>query len=332
MNADPAAAAPEHGHRDDHVVGFYERDVDLAASVARFLSGALDDGGAGVVIATAAHRATIADALAGRGYSLTDLTTTGRYRAFDASETLSRFMRGDGLDHEAFRATVAPILDEMGDRNAPLHAFGEMVGLLWDAGNVTAAIELERYWNALTAPRGFALYCAYAMSSIEMVDDIGAAKDLCDQHSDVVALHDPLVRVPHAIGPVATDSYDRLFIATPSALSRVRTFVREALRTWGDDELFDVAGIIAAELATNAMVHAHSPFRVRLARSPAAIRIAVHDTSLAPPEQLDFDHTRSGGRGIAIVAALARTWGTQPDGRGKVVWAELARDPAYSAP
>jgi len=324
------AAEPEHRH--DHVVGFYERDADLVASVARFLSGALDDDGAAVVIATPAHRAAIADALAGRGLSVTDLTAAGRYRAFDAAETLARFMHGDRLDRDAFVATSASMLDGLDESTAPLHAFGEMVALLWDAGNVAAAMELERFWNDLAAPRGFALYCAYAMSSIEATGDLGAAKDVCDQHSGVVALHDPLTRVPDVRRPGDDDSYHRLFVAAPSALSRVRTFVREVLREWGDDELFDVAGIVAAELATNSMVHAHSPFRVCVSRSPSAIRIAVHDASVTPPEQLALDRNRSGGRGIAIVAALAQTWGTEPEGPGKVVWADLARDPVYSAP
>jgi len=329
-----AVVAAEHEHRPDrpnHVVAFYERDVELIAAVAKFLSGAFDDDGAGIVIATAPHRAAIADALAGLGYSLTDLTATGRYRALDAAETLTRFMRDGRPDRGAFAATIGSILDELTATANPVHAFGEMVGLLWDAGNVAAAIELEELWNDLAAPCGFALYCAYAMSSIAAADDLGAAKDICDQHSDVVALHDPLPRMPDAHPPVTPDTFDRLFIATPSGLSRVRAFVREVLRAWNADDLFDVAGIIAAELTTNAMVHAHSPFRVSLSRSPEVIRIAVHDASVTPPERLVYDRTRTGGRGIAIVATLAHEWGTESEGPGKVVWADVAREPAYTA-
>jgi hypothetical protein len=57
----------------------------------------------------------------------------------------------------------------------------------------------------------------------------------------------------------------------------------------------------------------------------------VRDACVTPPEGLDHDRNRSGGRGIAIVAALAHTWDTELDGRGKVVWADVARDPAKTA-
>ena len=166
------------------------------------------------------------------------------------------------------------------------------------------------------------------MSAIEAADDLAAAKQICDQHSNMVALNDPRARVLDARAAAAPDSFERLFIATPSALSRVRALVREALHAWGDDELFDVAGIVAAELATNATVHARSPFRVTLTRSAAGIRIAVHDASVSPPEHLEHDRARRGGRGVAIVAALAQAWGTDLEGTGKVVWADVGRDPA----
>lgn len=29
------------------------------------------------------------------------------------------------------------------------------------------------------------------------------------------------------------------------------------------------------------------------------------------------------GRGLALISSLARTWGTQPWGGGKIVWAEV---------
>ena len=316
--------AAELDHRHEHVVGFYERDDELIASIATFLSDALRNDGGAVVIATAPHRAQLDDALGGLGHVLADLTSTGRYRAFDAAEMLARFMRDGRPDRAAFVATIGPLLDSLAASATPVRAFGEMVGLLWDAGNVAAAIELEGFWNELAVPRGFALYCAYAMSSLAAVGDLASAKAICDQHSSVVALHNPVARGPAA--RAIPDAVDRLFIATPSAPSRVRTFVREALCAWDDVKLFDVAGIIAAELATNAIVHARSPFRVSLTRSRATIRISVQDACVTPPSHLDHDRSRIGGRGIAIVAALAHAWGTQPDARGKVVWADVARE------
>ena len=56
-----ADVVAEPDHRHDHVVGFYERDSDMVESVTRFLSSAFNDDGAGIVITTEPHRATIED-------------------------------------------------------------------------------------------------------------------------------------------------------------------------------------------------------------------------------------------------------------------------------
>ena len=105
----------------------------------------------------------------------------------------------------------------------------------------------------------------------------------------------------------------------------MRRFVRDVLTPWGDDEFVENAEIIASELATNAVKHARSPFRVALAPSADTIRISVRDASFAPPVRLHPDGVLVGGRGVQLVAALARDWGVRDEADGKTVWAELAR-------
>jgi anti-sigma regulatory factor (Ser/Thr protein kinase) len=312
------------------MVGFYVRDTELVAAVTAFSADAVERGGAAVVIATLPHRAALAESLRQRGISPAELAISGRYRSIDAADTLAQFMRDDRPDPHAFAATIGPILAGVAASGAPVHAFGEMVALLWDGGNVAAAIELEALWNDLASDHEFALFCAYDMSSVEEANDLAAAQRICEEHSNVIALDDPLARTPAPPASGARNKFERLFIATPSAPIRVRAFVREVLRAWDDDAAFGVAGVVAAELATNAIMHARSPFCVSMSRPCDAIRIAVRDTSTDPPEQRERDHRRTGGRGIAIVAELSRAWGTEQDSRGKVVWAEVACDPVTS--
>jgi hypothetical protein len=307
----------------DHVVGFYEGDDELISAVASFLYPALDGDGAAVVIATPAHRAGIEAALVADGQSVDDLTASGRYLALDADDTLAAFMRDGRPDPGAFVAVIGALLDGIA-ASGPVHAFGEMVARLWDAGNVDAAIELESLWNDLAADRAFSLYCAYAMASVEASGDLAAAKHVCDRHSSVIHLNAPEGTGADAV-LLPADEFDRLFIPTYVVVRDVRSFVRDVLRLWGEHQLFATAEVIVAELASNAVLHASSPFRVTVSRSSSAIKIAVRDASMVPPEHLSGRADRDGGRGISIVAALSEVWATDPETDGKTIWATMAR-------
>ena len=73
------------------------------------------------------------------------------------------------------------------------------------------------------------------------------------------------------------------------------------------------------------------PGRVSLviARRPARVRIEVRDSSPVPmPPTCHRDAEDETGRGLTVVAALAESWGWQPEVYGKVVWCELAADGA----
>jgi hypothetical protein len=74
-------------------------------------------------------------------------------------------------------------------------------------------------------------------------------------------------------------------------------------------------------------VPAETQARVSLviARFSAFVRIEVHDSSYAPlPTASHPDAADETGRGLMVVAALARNWGWEPESSGKVVWCELA--------
>ena len=67
-----------------------------------------------------------------------------------------------------------------------MRIYGEMVAVLWDQGNVAAAIELERLWNELADSNPFSLFCAYPIRAFDL--DAGAERfrKICAQHSAVI--------------------------------------------------------------------------------------------------------------------------------------------------
>ncbi|MEV4539142.1 ATP-binding protein [Asanoa sp. NPDC049518] len=105
-----------------------------------------------------------------------------------------------------------------------------------------------------------------------------------------------------------------------------RRAVREALDRWKLAHLADDAVLVTTELMQNVVRHTRDGGELVVRRCGDALRIEVADTSAAQPTVRAPDPARVGGRGLSIVAAVARAWGTlaRSGGTGKVVWAELA--------
>ena len=93
----------------------------------------------------------------------------------DARETLDRFLVGGQPDEHLFRDVVGAVLAEAHRRSSTGHvrAFGEMVGLLWVAGDRAAATRLEEYWNDLLRGAAVSLFCAYPIDIYEDGDTAG---------------------------------------------------------------------------------------------------------------------------------------------------------------
>ena len=110
------------------------------------------------------------------------------------------------------------------------------------------------------------------------------------------------------------------FPASPSEISAARHFALAAAEHLGccpaDLDL------VVSELATNACVHARSPFTVTVQRHGAGLLIEVADDDPAPVTVQPLSWGPS-GRGMHIVAAVAKDWGMSPGEAGKSVWAVL---------
>ena len=201
-----------------------------------------------------------------------------------------------------------------------MRVYGEMVALLWEDGNVTGAIELERMWNGLGAEVPFSLFCAYPTHLMSGPDDADDFAEVCHLHSGVVA---------GASSPVGSE-VTRGFPATPEAPRLARAFVVETLRGWGQGDVVDDATLVVSELATNAVVHVGLDFTVTLSSEGNTVRIGVADSSRDSPKRRDSGLATPGGHGLHLVDAIARRCGYDEVDGGKVVWAELAIPDAAS--
>ena len=112
--------------------------------------------------------------------------------------------------------------------------------------------------------------------------------------------------------------------SSAAAVGRMRKELGATLHRLGvPDDAHDGVLIVANELAANAVEHASGPVEVLAALSPGSVRIAVRDGSARAPRLQPHDRRAPRGRGLQMVAWLARDWSwTHHDG-GKTVWADV---------
>jgi serine/threonine-protein kinase RsbW len=124
-------------------------------------------------------------------------------------------------------------------------------------------------------------------------------------------------------------SWSRTFPGRPEQVSQARQFVATVLA--GRPEA-DEAALIASELCTNAVRHSASGgpdgmFSLTVCRAVDRSRICVQDMGSphAPAVKLAGGaEALECGRGLLLVAALTKEWGTIRNRLGWLVWAELA--------
>ncbi|OKI10330.1 hypothetical protein A6A06_04850 [Streptomyces sp. CB02923] len=116
----------------------------------------------------------------------------------------------------------------------------------------------------------------------------------------------------------------------PRSARRARGYLRDLAEVWQlQAEATETAVLILSELTANACVHARAPrgryVRMRCLLYEERLRVEVADAGSGMPVPRVAGVDDEGGRGLALVAALADEWGAypRPYGIGKVVWFEL---------
>ncbi|WP_258044162.1 ATP-binding protein [Streptomyces sp. SM11] len=127
-------------------------------------------------------------------------------------------------------------------------------------------------------------------------------------------------------------------VATASAVSVSRAFVRATLDHWKLDDHAPDCSLVVSELVSNAVkatgfygrdpkpweVTTHHVIAVQLRAMGDALYVEVWDRSHLVPVPQPTDDTAEGGRGLHLVEALVKDWGTYwPPAGGKIVWAML---------
>jgi MEDS: MEthanogen/methylotroph, DcmR Sensory domain len=151
-----------------------------------------------VLAATAAHRAACERRMAAAGVDVAAAAASGAYAALDASALMHGFLAG------GFEELIGDALRRATAAGRPAVVYGEMVALLWEAGLVSAVIELESRWNELGRSYSFSLVCGYPVRRAARHFVAGALRQRGG---------------PWAAGPLAVDA---AIVATELASNAVR--------------------------------------------------------------------------------------------------------------
>ena len=143
---------------------------------------------------------------------------------------------------------------------------------------------------------------------------------------------DPVLRLPSpplVPGPSAVTEHLKLD-PVPASVGVARRFVRDLLAgdagadedVAADDDTVDTVLLLASELVTNAILHAHTPVELGVCVDGGRALVCVADRmpDSAPLTPRDHSRDRPGGRGLALVADLSDQWGTTTFTGGKTVW------------
>lgn len=118
------------------------------------------------------------------------------------------------------------------------------------------------------------------------------------------------------------------FTATAASAGAARRMVSATLAAWELGDLRDDVHSVVSELASNAALHARSPFTVTLVQDQDAecLRVEVTDRSPARPRaRRRSEPDATTGRGLLMVETLSTEWGVQPEAEGgKTVWCHFS--------
>ncbi|HZR48116.1 MAG TPA: MEDS domain-containing protein [Streptosporangiaceae bacterium] len=312
-----ATGAAEVGPRG-HVVQFYRRDEELADQAGAYLAGALHDDGVAISIATREHRQAFEARLAAAGVDVPAARARGDYLAVDAEELLPRLMTTGRPDAASFNGVACSLIEEPAAHGRSVRVYGELVAVLWDAGLMTAAVELEEMWVGLGRQFPFALWCGYRTEP--SAGDLMAAgiAEVCRLHGEIVGYRPPGAEA--RVGELSRD-----FAWSLDSIGPARRFVVAALEAGGHGVVADDAALVVTEFAVNAVLHARSPFTVTITPGEDRVRIGVRDCAALPGSGNGQVLPVAPLHGLSAVAAMAVRWGATPTGSGKDVWAELPR-------
>jgi anti-sigma regulatory factor (Ser/Thr protein kinase) len=151
---------------------------------------------------------------------------------------------------------------------------------------------------------------------------------------EIVAHHsveDALAELEEGRGGIGTCEIQVCLRASALAVTTTRHLVEHACKVWNLEGLINPAALVISELVTNAVRHAGTDLRIRVAHQDDQLLLSVHDQDPTLPALTDparyhgvpLAQLPDRGRGLHLIEAYTSSWGYESTADGKTVWAIL---------
>jgi hypothetical protein len=180
------SAGTEHATADpaQHAVRFYGSADELPDRVSAFVGAGLAAGETAIIVATPGHRRAIEATLA-TAVDVEAARVAGRYIPLNAAEVMSLVLIGSRPDQASLDLVIGSLIRRTAAAARAVRVYGEMAPLLWEAGHVAAALELELLWDRLAAELRLTSLCGYPGPLVSGPESADALGELCELHTAV---------------------------------------------------------------------------------------------------------------------------------------------------
>lgn len=153
--------------QNNHIVGYYDSQIDLINSLISYLSASMEENGICIIITRPLIFRQLQSSFI-RNHIDTNLNNNHSYFLYNAESLLEEFIVDGKLDRDRFHFIIGRLIESSVNTGKNVRVYGDMVATLWERGDEDAAMELEELWNDLIDSYSFSLYCAYPKSLFKL--------------------------------------------------------------------------------------------------------------------------------------------------------------------
>lgn len=166
-----------------HIVQVCQNKASQVEVVTRYIKAGLLNGEAVIIIARPALRKAVITKMDALGLDVQTFKSQGQITFFDAEFLLSSFLIDGVLEEQAFQEFIGFPIQVAQLKFGKVRTFGEMVDVLWKAGQCDTAMQLEDLWNNLSKKQEFSFLCTYFLDSLnpDVYDD--SLERICNHHT-----------------------------------------------------------------------------------------------------------------------------------------------------